>query len=597
MSESNRVIIAGVPNSGKSALFNKLQARYSMTGNYPHTTIAVQAGKMVLRDTTLELLDLPGINSLRIFSEDEIPARDILIRANSDIVIQCVDASNLGRSLLLTAELMELGLSIIICLNFIDEARAKGIWVDGEKLQRLLKVPVVETIAHEGKGVGELKNRLHQARKSNGHASHLLAGPAVRKKTDNLSGSGVQNASPDAIDMAVLKSRTRWVEKIISQAVSKSEVSTNEFSEAAGRLVRHPVLGWLVLAAVLFSVYFLVGRIAAVHMAGWLDGAVFSPLAGFIGRMIPWLFLREFLVGEYGLLTLGLFTALGTVLPILTIFFVIMSFLEETGYISNLCVLTNNLLKRVGLSGKSILPLTLAFGCKMMATLTTRILDSRKEKYIAIFLIAFAIPCSVQLGLYLAILGYFPFSAALITFSVWMVLEVSAGLALNRFIKTDKATDFILEIPPMRFPHPGNLAFKVCWRMKQFLREALPLFMLGAAVLFTLDNLGILLLLRKVMSPVVTSFLSLPIESLDGFLLCLVRHEQGAVFFVDLAKNGRFSWINAIVCIVAITIPCVSNMAAITREIRVRPAALMTLCIITGAVLAAGAVNWLLRIF
>lgn len=635
MSDLKRVAIVGVPNSGKSSVFNKITKEYSMTANYPYTTVKEQRARIKIKNEEYEFIDTPGINSLDIFSEDELLVRDLLIKEKPSLIIQCVDAVNLKRSLLLTAQLIELDIPLMICLNFVDEAQTRGIWIDSQKLENVLKVPVVETVADEGRGIDELINRISRVQISDCEIQYpknirdgineiqscfpnplslavsllILSGDSdvltwietrygkdifdsVVRKIKEMAGK-LRNVSN-----MILNARNAWAEDTVRQVIHRSRLIMTPISEKIGELTRHPIWGWPILAGVLYITYYLVAKVGAVEVVGWLDDRVFSPLTDFIAEITPWQFLREFLVGEYGILSIGVFAAIGTVLPILIIFFFILSFLEDIGYITNLCVLTNHFLKKIGLSGKAILPLTLGFGCKTMATLTTKILDSWKERYIAIFLIAFCIPCSAQLGLNLAILAFFPFSATLIVLFVLIIAEVVAGAILDKLIKSDKTTDFILEIPPIRFPNLKNLLLKMYYRMKSFSYEALPLFLIGAAMLFSMEKLGALLLLRKIMSPVVESFLSLPIETLEGFVLCLVRHEQGAAFLMNIAKEGGFSYINVIVCIIVVTgfIPCLNNIAAIAKQLKIKSALLMVPIITVSAILVGGITNWFLRL-
>ncbi|MFC1678955.1 ferrous iron transport protein B [Elusimicrobiota bacterium] len=637
MKDAARIILVGVPNSGKSSLFNKLQAGYSLTGNYPHTTATIKASRIRVAGRRVEIVDTPGINSLRVFSEDGLEVRDILLKGDSDIVVQCVDASAIGRSLLLTSELLGLGVPLLICLNFMDEALAKGIRVDARSLERILKVPVLETVAHEGIGLADVLERHSEAGRNEdavgfppvvskhldelaesftneaprGRLLTLLADPkasglpgtARKRRTESWDEAerrlqALSRALRSSISAAVLDSRNLWVRGVVDRVVERNSPAGKAVSDTIGDLVRHPVWGWPVLAGVLLATFYLVGRLGAVHLAGWLDAALFTPLADAIGRAVTWPLLSEFLVGDYGILTMGLFTALGTVLPILSIFFVILAFLEDSGYISNLCVLTNNLLKKVGLSGRSVMPLILGFGCKTMATLMTKSIESWKERYIAVFLIAFAIPCSAQFGLTLAVLAHYPVSALLICVCFLAAADLIAGLALNRLIPADKGSDFFMEIPPIRTPRIRSVGYKVYWRLKEFVGDAVPLFVLGAAALFFMDKTGTLGMLRTACSPVVESFLSLPAETLDGFILCLVRQEQGIALLLDLAREGKLSYANAVVCVVVVTgfVPCIPNMAAMGRRIELGHTVAALVIITLAAVLMGGTINWLLRL-
>jgi ferrous iron transport protein B len=525
------VAIVGTPNVGKSALFNRLTRNYSNVANYPYTTVEVARGTIVVDGKELEIIDTPGINSLNTQSEDEMITRDIILRERPGILIQCVDAANLKRSLVLTSELLETGIPFILCLNHVDEARDRGLWINPNKLSRTLNVPVIETIAPKGKGLNELKKVLRHRGNAGPRLPHtksiedalrelrgcfpkqeapsvavlillLLGDKSVLEWLKEEYGELTYHAVKRALGVlgpargnssalrVILAQREKWAGGISEELTERSKISTGRFLERAGELTRHPIYGWPILFGIIYMIYLVVGEFAAIIMVDLLNERVFDPINGFVGELIPWTFWREFAVGDYGILTTGLTNALGTVLPILALFFLILNALEDIGYLPNLCILSNRFFKKMGLSGKSTLPIVLGFGCKTVATLTTRILDSKKERYIAIFLIAFAIPCSAQLGVNIAVLALFPFSAFVVVFGVLALVEIVAGLSLNRILKEERHTDFIMEIPPLRLPNPKNLFLKTYYRLRSFLIEAVPLFIIGAVVLFAFEKLG-----------------------------------------------------------------------------------------------------------
>jgi ferrous iron transport protein B len=357
------------------------------------------------------------------------------------------------------------------------------------------------------------------------------------------------------------------------------------------------VYGWPILGAIIYATYLLVGKVGAVFLVDSINAYLFDPLITTVGNSIPWEFWRDFAVGDYGILTMGLANALGTVLPILALFFLILNTLEDTGYLPNLCILSNRFFQKIGLSGKSVLPIILGFGCKTVATLATKILDSRKERYIAIFLIAFAIPCSAQLGVNIAVLAYFPVSAFILVFCVLALVEIMAGLLLNKIIKQEAITDFILEIPPIRLPNVKNLLIKTYYRLKWFLIEAVPLFIIGALVLFTMDKLRILNVVERMLSPLVVSFLGLPIKCVEAFLLCIARHEAGAVILMQLVKTDQLDYVQACVSIIIVTcfVPCFANLMAMIKELGMKSALVMAGIIIVSSIFIGGAVNYLMR--
>lgn len=636
---TNKIVIVGNSNVGKSSLFNQLTKEYSIVANYPYTTIQVARAHITLGGKQFELIDTPGINSLVIQSEDEIVTRDIIIKEHPEYIIQCIDATNLKPSLLLTSELLELNIPMVICLNNSDSAMQQGIEVDISKLARLLGVPVIETVATEGRGLAEVKKRILETEPSPNAFKHrdfiardlekvsryfpaanmpspaiplllLLGEKDIEEWVRIQYGEAIyqdiiqltqysRSRIPSPLDRIIFKERNNWADSLVNAVSSKSKFASTRLLERCGALSRHPLYGWFVLGGIVYLTYLLVGKLGAVVLVDYINVYLLDPLTRFVGTLIPWDFWRDFAVGDYGMLTMGLTNALGTVLPILTLFFIILNTLEDVGYIPNLCILSNRFFQKIGLSGKSILPIVLGFGCKTVATLATKILDSRKERYIAIFLIAFAIPCSSQLGVNIAVLALFPISAFILVVSVLALVEIIAGVLLNKIIKEETPTDFILEIPPIRLPKLKNLLLKTYYRLKWFLMEAVPLFMLGALALFVMDRLLILKLIEKLMEPIVVSFLGLPIKCVEAFLLCIARHEAGAVILMQLVKAGQLDYIQSCVSIIVVTcfVPCFANLMAMGKELGTVRALIMALVITCSSILVGGTVNYLMRLF
>ena len=634
-----KVAIVGNPNVGKSTLFNQLTRAYSLVANFPYTTISVSRADVVIAGERFEIIDTPGILSLDMLSEDGMVTREILLREHPELIILCLDASNLQRSLMLAAQIFELGVPVVACLNMIDESQQKGLNINREKLEQLLGVPVMETIASEGHGIKQLLKKIPQAvtppekivyTAGVENALHAITRcfPAevplpkaialLLLQQDQAIGRFLRETFGDAraaqageiaentrrrfrepLERHIREKRTRWSAKIAREVARARERAPGRAGEVIGALSRHPVWGWFIMAAIVYGTYFIVGSVGAGVIVPLLDEKLFVPLNTALGSMIPWEPAREFMVGPYGILTTGLANAVGTVLPILALFFLVLNFLEDIGYIANLCVLSNRAFKRIGLSGKAVLPIILGFGCKTMATLTTKILDSRKERYIAIFLIAFAIPCSPLIGINLAILSYYRFSVFLTVLAVLTFMEIASGLLLNRIIRQDTGTDFILEIPPIRLPILKNLVTKTYFRIKWFLVEAVPLFMAGSCILFTLDKLQLLAMIKRLIFPVIATFLNLPVQVVDAFLLSLSRKEAGAVILLNLAHNRQLDPVQAVVGIIVLTclFPCFANIMTMVKELGVKSALFMLLVISAFSVIIGGAVNYLLRLF
>lgn len=634
----NVILLVGNPNVGKTSIFNQLSRKYAVTANYPFTTVELNTDAIRIYGKEFELIDTAGIYRLDHTSEEGQLTRDVIINHHPEIIIQVIEASNLERSLLLTAQLLELKISLIIILNMIDETVKQGIRINSRVLSEQLGVPVVETIATEGKGIEEIKKAIRKLKPPERQVKYslliekfyhevmelfpyknklprpiitLLAledpfalrwieenyGNEISKKVNKHLNTFLDKNIVN-LSIAMLNSQNAWIQNIIDQIITKKEEITRFGIQKFGEWSRHPVYGWIIVLGVIFFTYLIIGKFGAAFLVNELDKYLFSPLIHFIDILIPSPLLNRFLIGDYGLLTIGLFNAIGTILPIITLFFLVLNFLEDIGYLTNLIILTNRLFKKVGLTGKSILPIVLGFGCKTMATLSTKILDSKKEKYIAIFLIGLAIPCSSQMSVNIAILALQPISAFLIVIIVLTIIELLTGLILNRLIPEGKHLDFIMEIPPIRLPDVKLLFQKTYYRTIWFLKEAVPLFLLGAFILFILHETSGMKILEWALRPIVVSFLDLPINFSETLVMSLARSEAGAVLIMNMVKHGELNSIQVIVAIIVITlfIPCISNVMAMIKELKLKKALVMVITITLTAFLIGGMINYILRI-
>jgi ferrous iron transport protein B len=630
-----RVAIVGLPNTGKSQLYNELTGDYALVANYPLTTVECKSRRVSLRGQPYELIDTPGLHSLYIHSEEEIAVRELLFGEPLQGLIQCVDANRLKQSLLLTLDLAELGLPLIIVLNAMEETEREGLKIDPQRLSAQLGAPVIEHAAQLNRGLEEIKSALSSSPPAGWHPSYgqelearlaevseLLpaAMPFAREKAlllldgdplllgwlqqHDLNGHNrelverlrhIRRESRGSVGRELARRRGELVDEIVAGSISRQAREPGRMARSLARLSRHPVFGIPILAGVIALVYLLV-----VRVAGWIEGAlsalVVGPVVTAINGSVPAGFWNDLLVGPYGVLTLGLFNAFVTVLPILALFFLVMGLLEDSGYLPNLIVLTHRLLGRIGLSGRSVLSLVLGFGCKTMATLTTRGIPSRKERLITVFLIGFAIPCSAQLAINVAILGRVGFQAFLIAFATLALVEIGAGFVLNRIIKEDRHGDFIQELPPLRLPSPRALLVKTGYRIYWFLKEAVPIFLVAAVALFAADKIGLLGALKQLLKPIVLGWLGLPLNMVEVLILTMARHEAAAGLLLGMVDHGALSYVQAIVAVAITTmfVPCFANIVAMCRQMGVRTGLLITLAINVSSFVLAGILNWVL---
>jgi ferrous iron transport protein B len=559
-----KIALVGNPNVGKSVFFGRLTGRYATVSNYPGTTVTITRGRALIGAEVCDVIDTPGVNALEgVLSEDERITRHLLGSGGAELVVQVADARNLRRALLLTSQIADTRLPMVLVLNMLDEAHARGISIDSAGLSDYLGIPVIEAVAPEGRGIAELR--------------------------DALPCAGIPRAARHAG-----ASHIDWVDASAAQYRRIGALSLGRFQEWLGRAVREPLTGLPILGLVLYLTYLFVGVFGAQTLVGALENGLFNgyinPAATAAAAYIPIPLVRDFLVGEFGLITMGLTYAMAIVLPVVATFFLVFGFLEDSGYIPRLAIFSDRLFRSMGLNGKAVLPMVLGLGCDTMATMTTRILGTPKERLIAITLLALGVPCSAQLATIMGILGGISVWALLLLFAVVLSQMVVVGFLAARVL-TGERSDFILELPPIRMPRFRNLATKTVLRVRWYLGEAVPLFLIGTALLFVLDRIGALDGLSRAARPVVTGALGLPAESAGVFVMGFLRRDYGAAGLFKLSQSGSLTGVQCVVALTVMTlfVPCVANLLMIIRERGVR-VGLAILAAVTVIALGTGTV-------
>ncbi len=638
---SKWLVLVGNPNVGKSVVFGAFTGRYATVSNYPGTTVEVSRGAMRSGAGKTGVIDSPGVNSLVPMSEDERVTRDILLGGEAGSVVQVMDAKNLRRSLLITLQLIEMGLPLVLALNMYDEAGQKGMTIDVEGLKRTLSLECIPTIATQRWNLDKLEGSIDGARVSDFNTSYpdaieegieavaarlprapisarslaimLLSGDTTLKKwiSERVSPQaaveieniriGVQAKYSDPVGFLINRTRLKYVDSIVARAVTREERPSGRIASLIGRFSMHPVWGVPILLAVLFIMYEFVGVLGAGVSVDFLQSTIFgrflNPWATrVVEYVLPSGLIHDFIVGRYGLVTMALTYAIAIVLPIVGFFFIFFSFLEDSGYLPRLAVMVDRVFKLMGLNGKAVLPMVLGLGCDTMATMTTRILETRKERVIVTLLLALGVPCSAQLGVILGMLGAVSFPATL-----WWAGTVALTMFLVGFLSSKvlpgDASDFILEVPPIRMPQLSNIALKTVVRVQWYLKEAVPLFILGTMTLFVLDKTMALKFLERAASPVIVGFLNLPAEATQAFIVGFLRRDYGAAGLLAMQKDGLLDPIQVVVSLVTITlfIPCIANLFMIIKEMGVKAAVWMTVFIFPFAVLIGGILNFVMR--
>jgi ferrous iron transport protein B len=666
VSADRAVILVGNPNVGKSVLFGALTGKYVTVSNYPGTTVEVTHGSATIDGRAWRVTDTPGTNNLLPMSEDEQVTRDILLAETGYRCVQVCDAKNLRRGLLMTAQLAEADVPFALALNMADEAVGRGFRIDVGRLAAELGIDVVSTVAVERKGLAALQARIADARPSRFRPTYDAAieaavaeiapllprggiGPralalmtlvgdeslrtwlAGRMAPETIARvQGVQRALagryPESLRFVIARQRLAAVDRLHDAVVSRGGASaTSGFTRRLGHWSTHPLWGIPILAAVLAVAYLFVGVLGAGTAVDFLGHTVFDGyLVPWTARFVRWILpaggLQDFLVGapgvptmqsggilvgRYGVVSMGLSYGLAIVLPIVATFFVSFSVLEDSGYLPRLAVMVNKLFRKMGLNGKAVLPMVLGLGCDTMATMTARIMETRKERVIVTLLLALAIPCSAQIAVILAMTAGLPLAA-----SVWFGGTILAVLFLVGWLSAKvlpgRGSDFMLELPPLRLPQAGNIAVKTVARIEWYLREAMPLFVVGTLLLWGLDRFGGLHVLERAAEPVVTGLLGLPKETASAFILGFLRRDYAAAGlfqryqpFMEAGTLTRTMQIEVTVALVTVTlfIPCIANFFMIVKERGWKTGAGMAAFILPFSFGVGALVNVLMRRF
>ena len=636
-----KVILIGNPNVGKSVIFNYLTGKYVTVSNYPGTTVEVTTGTMSAQGKKFQVLDTPGINSLIPMSEDEKVTRDILLKEPKAHLVQIIDAKNLRRGLLISLQLLEMGLPFLLILNMWDEAKSRGIEIQTQTLTKILGTPILKTIATSRKGLEKIKENLHSNPSSSISMTYpetiedgvsriisLLPEAPITKRAlalmllsgdeslakwlhENLSEKEIHQIEKirqeiqirfsDPIGYLINQVRLRRVQELLSQVMGITGDAPRTFASFLGNIAIHPIWGIPILLFILLITYEFVGVFGAQTSVNFLEKTFFGqwllpPLTYFIHRFIPVPFVQEFLIGPYGVVTMALTYAIAIVLPIVGCFFLAFGLMEDSGYLPRLAVMTNQIFKKMGLNGKAVLPMVLGLGCDTMATMTTRILDTEKDRTIVTLLLALGVPCSAQLGVILGMFGGLPPLYIFTWIALISFIMVIVGYLASRVIPGE-GSDFILEIPPLRIPQVSNVVIKTLARIEWYLKEAVPLFILGTLILFTLHKTNLLTLLEWALSPLIVLFLGLPAKATEAFIIGFLRRDYGAAGLFVMAKEGLLNPHQILVSLVTITlfIPCIAQFFMMIKERGLRKTLWMSAVIFPIAFGVGGVLNFLMK--
>ncbi|MFT5207186.1 MAG: ferrous iron transport protein B [Candidatus Omnitrophota bacterium] len=613
-SKTGKIFLVGNPNVGKSSIFNALTNSYVTVSNYPGTTVGIASGKLRIGGHhEFSVIDTPGMYSMRPITGEESVARNYLLEQIPACILHVVDAKNLERMLPLTLQLIETGHPVILVLNLYDELESRGMQLDVAHLEHDLGIPVIETVATRGRGMQNLKARIVEVADkrykfnmfktnyspeienrianicefldgdyevSNRTVAALIAqgdSEVIEKVEKRIGSDKIKEIMGDLSfrqsAQIFIQDRLKVTRKLIAEHLKFVQEANKEpaWKEHLSHLLIHPIFGVPILLAVLyFGLFKFVGEFGAGTCVNFIEGVIFGqyinpPVQSFFAFLFGDNMFYDLFAGDYGIITLGVRYAFAIVLPIVSTFFIAFSMIEDSGYLPRLAMLVDKMFKSIGLSGRAVIPITLGFGCDTMATITTRTLESKKERIIATFLLSLTIPCSAQLGVILGILGNSPKMLVLWALTMGVVFLISGWMAKQVF--KGEGTSFFMELPPLRMPSVVNVFTKTYSRMVWYFIEIVPIFLYASVIIWFGKLTGLFEMGVKLIAYPVT-WVGMPEGVAPVFLYGFFRRDFGAAGLFDMANQGTLSGNGMLIATVVLTlfVPCIAQFAVMWKE-------------------------------
>lgn len=528
--------LAGNQNSGKTTLYNALTGSNQHVGNFPGVTIEKKEGQ-IKKYKDASLVDLPGIYSLSPYTMEEVVTRDFLLKENPDLILNIVDATNIERNLYLSLQLMELSIPMVIALNMMDEVRASGNSIDVKMLSNRLGIPVVPISASKGEGITELLDvamrtaqekkgpkkldfctgEVHKAIHSISHliedqaknegypirfaATKLVEGDEPTFIALNIAESQRHIISHVVDDMekalktdreaALADMRYSYIEQICREAVVKKQETKEQIrSEKIDRVLTHKYLGIPIFFGIMFFIFWITFSAIGAPLQGYLE-EIIGAFTEFVSNLMIIYDVSDWL---YSLVIDGIFAGVGSVLsflPLIVILFFFLSLLEDSGYMARVAFLMDKLLRKIGLSGRSFVPMLIGFGCSVPAIMATRTLSSERDRKMTIVLTPF-MSCSAKLPIYgMITVAFFPENAALVMIALYImgiVTAILSGLLLKSTIFKGEPVPFVMELPAYRVPSRKSVILHMWEKGKDFIQRAFTVIFLGTIIIWFLQS-------------------------------------------------------------------------------------------------------------
>ncbi len=635
-----RVAVAGNPNSGKTSVFNAITGMHQHVGNWPGVTVEKVVGRKYVDGVELEFVDLPGTYSLSPYSPDERVARDYLMFERPDVVCVVVDAANLERNLYLVAQLVELDLPLVIALNMIDIAKARGITINVEKLSSLTGAPVVPTVGRAGKGIAELIDAIIETAGSGYNPVPLNYGKetetaiieveiiislapqfAIKCHTSKFLAAMLLAGDPEITDMVIsaqpdseairkkiarrrlkLESRTGcdaetamanarhgWASGIYHEVVAHPSHDKPTTTDRIDDVLLHKIFGLPIFAAIMFVIFWTTFTVGEYPME-WID-----LFFGWLGNVATELFTS--INAPQTLISLvvdGAIAGVGGVLvflPNIAILFFFVSILEDSGYMARAAFLMDKVMHKMGLHGKSFIPIIIGFGCTVPAVMSTRTLENREDRLLTILILPFVL-CSARVPVFVLFSSaFFKSHQGLVMFSMYILsilISIAAAKGLKVVLFKSLSTPFVMELPPYHVPAPRGILIHTWERAWAFIRKAGTLILAGSVIIWALGSLppgvgfasedSLAGMLGRILEPIVSTFGADwrgAVGLFFGFVAKEVVVSTLAVLTGSGSEEGLIKVLSnyytplaayAFMVFTLVYTPCIATLAAIKKE-------------------------------
>lgn len=637
-----KVLLVGNPNVGKSLLFYHITGKYASVSNYPGTTVSITKGSTKIGSHhELEIVDTPGFYNMVTITEEENVTKKIILEEKPDVILHVIDAKNIERMLPLTLQLVEANLPVILVLNMYDELKRRGLAIDISHLEHDLGIPVVCTIATKRYGLDNLISRIISVAEKRykyepvtvtysdkietkiDEVAKLIKGEypiskrsiatlllqndretySFLKNEENLDEikRKVNEFYNKDISLNIAYDRHKMAADIIKEHILEDKsFKTSRVRELLDKLTLHPIFGFFAVFAILyFGFYKFVGGFGAGFLVDLIETKVFEEFINpyvntFFTKILGGTIFFNLFAGDYGMITLGVRYAFAIVLPVVSTFFLMFSIIEDSGFLVRISMLLDKILKKIGLSGRSVIPLILGLGCGTMATVVTRTLETKRERFLVTFLLALTIPCSAQLGVILGLLGG-SFLMIMTWFVSILIIFLISGFALNKYIKGEGAT-FFMEVPPIRMPKLGNVMVKTFSRLKWYAFEIIPIFIYVSALIW----IGKITKIFDFLTYVLTfpaKWAGLPDKMGEIFLYGFFRRDFGAAGLYDIQHLMTDKQMVVAAVVLTLFVPCVAQFAVMIRERGTKTSIIIFLSVIPFAFIFGILLNILLTVW